>query len=124
MRSFIDEFMSEQADSWIDSEEEQAPVSRKTNEPEEPKYEEDEEDDEEEDPVVEIFREMIDELSVIRKTLQDINSKIGSGSVSAPLSNEMATPSTPDPQVMSILSQPKTPTMEAKQALDDVNALL
>lgn len=122
MRSFLDEFMSEQADSWIDSEEEQAPVSRKTEEPKEPEYEE--EDDEEEDPVVEIFREMIDELSVIRKTLQDINSKMGSGSVSAPLSNEMATPSTPDPQVMSILSQPKTPTMEAKQALDDVNALL
>lgn len=120
MRSFIDEFMSEQADSWIDSEEEKAPVSRKSEEPE---YEE-EYDDEEEDPVVEIFREVLDELAVIRKTLQDINSKMGSGSVSAPLSNEMATPSTPDPQVMSILSQPKTPTMEAKQALDDVNALL
>ena len=122
MRSFLDEFMSEQADSWIDSEEEQAPISRKTEEPKEPEYEE--EDDEEEDPVVEIFREMIDELSVIRKTLQDINSKMGSGSFSAPQSNEVATPSTVEPQNMSILSQPKSPTMEAKQALDDVNALL
>lgn len=122
MRSFLDEFMSEQADSWIDSEEEQSPVSRKTEEHKEPEYEE--EDDEEEDPVVEIFREMIDELSVIRKTLQDINSKIGSGSFSAPQSNEVATPSTVEPQNLSILSQPKTPTMEAKQALDDVNALL
>ena len=122
MRSFLDEFMSEQADSWIDSEEEQAPVSRKTEEPKESEYEE--EDDEEEDPVVEIFREMIDELSVIRKTLQDINSKMDSGSFSAPQSNEVATPSTVEPQNMSILSQPKSPTMEAKQALDDVNALL
>lgn len=115
---FLD-YMAEEVEDWMDTEDEvqqgEEPSPKATSNTE---YEE---DDEDEDPVLEIFREILDELSVIRKTLQMMNDKMsGSSYIEEQTPQETAALNKPQ----SILSQSTTPTLESKQGLDEVNELL
>ena len=119
-RNRFKDYLTEEAENWFDTEDEvqqgSEPSTEETAEVEEV------EETEEGDPLMEVFREMVDELSVIRKTLQMMNDRMAySTSIPTPAPQETAAEIN---QPQSILSQQVVPTMESKQPLDDVNALL